>query len=61
MFTANADWRLLATIAFNLSRAVGTLAGTELGKARSGTIRRILVQVPARLSTLAGTITLHLP
>ena len=40
IFTANADWLVLATIAFNLSRAIGTLAGTDLGTARSGTIRR---------------------
>jgi hypothetical protein len=52
---------VLATIAFNLSRAIGTLAGPELGKARSGTIRRKLIQVPARISTTARRIVLHLP
>ena len=61
IFTANAAWLVLATIAFNLSRAVGTLAGTELGKARSGTIRRKLIQVPARISTSARKLVLHLP
>ena len=61
IFTANAAWLVLATIAFNLSRAVGTLAGTDLGKARSGTIRRKLIQVPARISTSARKIVLHLP
>jgi len=61
VFTANAAWLVLATMAFNLSRAVGTLAGTKLGKARSGTIRRKLIQVPARLSTSARKIVLHLP
>ncbi len=60
-FTANAAWLVLATIAFNLSRAIGTLTGTELGKARSGTIRRKLVQIPARISTSARKIVLHLP
>lgn len=60
-FTANAAWLVLATIAFNLSRAVGTLAGTELGKARSGTIRRKLIQIPARISTSARKLVLHLP
>ena len=61
VFTANAAWLVLATIAFNLARAIGTLAGTELGKARSGTIRRKLVQIPARISTSARKIVLHLP
>ncbi|KQV06460.1 IS1380 family transposase [Leifsonia sp. Root112D2] len=61
IFTANAAWLVLATIAFNLSRAIGTLAGTELGKARSSTIRRKLINIPARLSTSARRIVLHLP
>jgi len=61
IFTANAAWLVLATIAFNLSRSIGTLAGTELGKARSGTIRRKLIQIPARISTSARKIVLHLP
>ena len=61
IFTANADWLVLATIAFNLSRAIGTLAGTDLGTARSGTIRRKLIQIPARLSTSARKLVLHLP
>jgi hypothetical protein len=61
IFTANAAWLVLATIAFNLSRAVGTLTGTDLGKARSGTIRRKLIQIPARISTSARKLVLHLP
>ena len=60
-FTANAAWLVLATIAFNLSRAIGALAGTDLGNARSGTIRRKLIQIPARLSTSARKIVRHLP
>src|SRR5450830_1787758 len=32
IFTANAAWLVLATIAFNLSRTIGTLTGTELGQ-----------------------------
>jgi hypothetical protein len=60
-FTANAAWLVLASIAFNLSRAIGTLAGADLGKARSGTIRRKLITVPARIATSARKITLHLP
>ena len=61
IFTANAAWLVLATIAFNLARTIGTLTGTELGKARSGTIRRKLISVPARISTSARKIVLHLP
>jgi hypothetical protein len=61
VFTANAAWLVLATIAFNLARAIGTLTGTELGKARSGTIRRKLINIPARISTSARKIVLHLP
>jgi len=61
VFTANAAWLVLAVIASNLSRAVGSLAGADLGKARSGTIRRKLISIPARVSTSARKITLHLP
>ena len=60
-FTANAAWLVLASIAFNLSRATGTLAASDLGKARTGTIRRKLITVPARISTSARKIVLHLP
>ena len=34
--------------AFNLARAAGTLASSTLGKERTGTIRRKLIQIPAR-------------
>lgn len=61
VFSANAAWLVLATIAFNLSRAVGSLTGTDLSKVRSGTIRRKLIQIPARISTSARRIMLHLP
>ncbi|MFW0774354.1 transposase, partial [Paenarthrobacter nitroguajacolicus] len=54
-------WLVLASIAFNLSRAIGSLAGPDLGKARSGTIRRKLITVPARIATSARKIILHLP
>lgn len=60
-FTANAAWLVLATIAFNLSRATSSLAGTDLGKARTATIRRKLISIPARISTSARRIVLHLP
>src|SRR5450759_4628816 len=47
-FTANAAWLVLAVMAFNLTRAAGTLAGPAMGKATTATIRRKLVHVPAR-------------
>jgi hypothetical protein len=61
VFTANAAWLVLATIAFNLSRATGSTASPDLAKARSGTIRRKLINIPARISASARKITLHLP
>ena len=42
-FTANAAWLVLATIAFNLTCAVGTLTGSTLAKATTGTISRKLI------------------
>ncbi len=61
VFTANAAWLVLAVIAFNLTRATATLTGPELAKATTGTIRRKLIAVPARVATSARRITLHLP
>ena len=61
VFTANAAWLVLACIAFNLTRATGTLASGALGKAVTATVRRTLINVAARVSTSARRITLHLP
>lgn len=60
-FNANAAWLVLATIAFNLTRAAATLTGPGLAKARSGTIRRTLITVPARIAFSARRLKLHLP
>ncbi len=60
-FGANAAWLVLATIAFNLTRAAATLTGPTLAKARTGTIRRTLISVPARIASSARRLTLHLP
>ncbi|MEU3095502.1 IS1380 family transposase [Streptomyces sp. NPDC006967] len=60
-FTANAAWLTLAAAAYNLTRAAGRLASVFHAKARTGTIRRHLIHIPARLATRACTITLHLP
>lgn len=59
-FTANAAWLTLAATAYNLTQAAGHLASTFHAKARTGTIRRHLIHVPARIATRARTITLHL-
>ena len=60
-FTANAAWLVLAVIAFNLTRAAATLTGPHLAKATTGTIRRTLISVPARIATSARRLLLHLP
>jgi hypothetical protein len=60
-FTANAAWLTLAAIAHNLTRAAGALASLFHARARTGTIRRHLITVPARLARRSRRITLHLP
>ena len=63
MFAANSAWLVLAVIAFNLTRAAGLIADRtgRLARATTGTIRRTLISVPARLARSARRITLHLP
>ena len=65
MFTANAAWLALTTIAFNLLRAAGALAaarpGKELAVATTATLRARLITVPARLARSTRRLTLHLP
>jgi hypothetical protein len=61
VFTANAAWLVLAVIAFNLTRAAGTVAAPDLARATTATIRRKLITVPARVAASARRITLHLP
>ena len=60
-FTANAAWLVLAVIAFNLTRAAAILTGPRLARARTATIRRTLITVPARVASSAPRLTLHLP
>ena len=62
-FTANAAWLVAAVMAFNLTRAAAVIAdrGGKLQKATTGTIRRTLVHVAARLASSARKIVLHLP
>ncbi len=60
-FWANSAWLVCATIAFNLTRAAGTLASTFHARATTGTIRAQLITVPGRLARSARRLTLHLP
>ncbi|MEP6560073.1 MAG: IS1380 family transposase [Nakamurella sp.] len=60
-FNANGAWLACAVIAHNLARAAGVLAGGKLRKARTGTIRTNLINIPARVSHSARSFTLHLP
>jgi hypothetical protein len=61
-FTANAAWLVCAVMAFNLTRAAGTLTGDpKLTRATTGTLRRTIVSVPARVASSARRLTLHLP
>ena len=60
-FWANSAWLVCATMAFNLTRAAGTLASAIHAKATTGTIRAQLISVPGRLARSARRLTLHLP
>ena len=60
-FAANSAWLVLAVIAFNLTRAAASLTQTPLGRATTGTIRRRLINIPARTARSARRLTLHLP
>ena len=60
-FAANSAWLVCAAIAFNLTRAAGTLASAFHAKATTATIRTHLINVPARLARSARRLTLHLP
>ena len=61
VFAANSAWLTLAVMAFNLSRAAATMSGNSLAKATTPTIRRKLIQVPARIAYSARRLKLHLP
>jgi hypothetical protein len=60
-FAANAAWLTLAAMSHNLTRAAGCLTGARYAKARAATIRRHLINVPARLAHRARRILMHLP
>jgi len=60
-FTANSAWLAIATIGFNLTRALGVTAGGRYPRAETATIRAQLIHAPARVSTSARRHHLHLP
>jgi hypothetical protein len=60
-FGANSAWVLCAAIAHNLLRATGVLAGGNHGRARAATLRRKIVNIPARLARPQRRPILHLP
>lgn len=60
-FGANSAWILCAAIAHNLLRAAGILAGDRHARARGSTLRRRIVNVPARLARPQHRPVLHLP
>ena len=61
LFAANCAWLAAAVIAHNLLRAAGSLAGGDHAVARGVTLRRDLVNVPARFAAPARKPMLHLP
>lgn len=58
---ANGAWLACAVMAYNLTRAVGVLAGGKLDRARTATIRYQIINIPARISYSAREFTMHLP
>ena len=60
-FGANSAWILCAAIAHNLLRAAGVLAGGAHALARGSTLRRKIVNIPARLARPQRRPVLHLP
>ena len=60
-FAANAAWLTLTGMAHNLLRAAGCLTGPRYATARAATLRRQIVNIPARIAHRARRIVLHLP
>lgn len=60
-FAANGAWLTSAVIAHNITRALGVLAGTRHQRQETATIRRQLINIPARVAKSGRRITLHLP
>ena len=60
-FWANSAWLACAVMAYNLTRTAGILAAGTFTKARTGTIRARLVNIPARIASSARKIRIRLP
>lgn len=60
-FAANAAWLTLAGMAHNLIRATGCVISPAHGRTRAATIRRQIINIPARIARRARRIVLHLP
>ena len=60
-FGANSAWVLCTAIAHNLLRAAGVLAGDRHTRARGSTLRRTIINIPARLTRPQRRPILHLP
>jgi DDE family transposase len=60
-FASNSAWAVCAMITHNLLRAAGTLSTGRLAVARGATLRRQIVNVPARLARPQRRPALHLP
>jgi len=61
VFAANAAWLILAVIAFNLTRAAGTICGNQHARATTATIRKRIINVAARTASSARKLRVHLP
>jgi len=60
-FSANSAWAICAMISHNLLRAADTLSTDQRPVARGATLRRQIVNVPARLARPQRRRVLHLP
>ena len=60
-FEANSAWLVCAVMAYNLTRATGILAAGQFARARTGTIRTRLVNIPTRIASSARRLRIRLP
>lgn len=60
-FAANHAWAICAAMTHNLLRATATFSDGKLAKARGATVRRRIVNVPARIARPQHRRVLHLP
>ncbi|WP_370871479.1 IS1380 family transposase [Nocardioides massiliensis] len=58
-YAANAAWVALAVIAFNIARA--TAVAANMAKVRWATLRKRIINIPARIAATGRRLILHLP